>query len=529
MASPSGKVASPGAPSASPGSGAPASAVGGDCAGGVAEIVEHLDRLRARVQSLDGYAAVALLTQLDEVLAVGEGVRLSAVSRVQRSEVWRDAANQTANSFLRARSIRDHGQAAKDLRAAELLDTYAVVRDAVDSGKVSRGHVDVVVSVGLANKVRERVLPQFLPSLMTYAALVPVADFRRTMRAWAAAVDPIGVGDNEADVFKRRYLRVSHLGDGVKLDGFLTPEVGSKAFAALNAALSQLWKNRDTEIADDRVMSSSEQERADAFEVLLDQLLAAEQLPTSGGAVPAVAMTVSLQRLEEPCCEGADPVSLLEQFDTNLAEQLAANRRTKVRRPSNSAGTAGATPTGATPDDATSGNATPAAGTVGARGVTGAGGVTGSRGITGRRVEINPDRLIPGQSASIGPSNGPGEFTLSPREARRMTCDCNIRRVIVDEPSLSLDVGRSRRIFPAHLRKALEIRDGGCVFPFCGKPASWSHAHHIKHWADGGVTSLNNAALLCSAHHHAVHADKHQIVIGDDGRARVDLNLAGQP
>ena len=308
MAGPSGEVASPDAPSASPGSGSPAGAVGGDCAGEVAEIVEHLDRLRVRVESLDGYAAVALLTQLDEVLTVGEGVRLSAVSRVQRSEVWRDAANQTANSFLRARSIRDHGQASKDLRAAELLDTYSVVRDAVDSGKVSRGHVDVVVSVGLANKVRERVLPQFLPSLMTYAALVPVADFRRTMRAWAAAVDPIGVGDNETDVFKRRYLRVTHLGDGVKLDAFLTPEVGSKAFAALNAALSQLWKNRDTEVGDDRVMASSEQERADAFEVLLDQLLAAEKLPTSGGAVPAVAMTVSLQRLEEPCCEASDRV-----------------------------------------------------------------------------------------------------------------------------------------------------------------------------------------------------------------------------
>ena len=449
----------------------------GACVGGVAQIVEHLDRLRAGVASLDGYDAVGLLVQLDEVLAVGEGVRLAAVSRVQGSEVWRDVANQTANSFLRARSLRDHGQAARDLRAADFLDAHVVVCDAVDAGKVSRGHVDVVVAVGLANKTRARALPPFLPSLMAYAALVPVADFRRTMRAWAAAVDPVGVGDGESDAFARRYLRVSRVGDGVKLDGFLTPEVGSKACAALNAALSQLWKNRDVDAEDDRVMASTEQERADAFEVLLDRLLTTGGLPKAGGAVAAVAMTVSLERLEKPCCDGADLASLLDQFDQNLAEQVEVNRRT---------------------------------------------------GRAGWRPQISPDRLIPGQSATVGPSNGPGEFAVSPRKARLMTCDCKIRRVVVDKASLALDVGRSERVFPAYLRKALEIRDGGCVFPFCGKPASWSHAHHIKHWVDGGTTSLDNAALLCSAHHHAVHADKHQVSIGADGRARVDLNLTRQ-
>ena len=33
-----------------------------------------------------------------------------------------------------------------------------------------------------------------------------------------------------------------------------------------------------------------------------------------------------------------------------------------------------------------------------------------------------------------------------------------------------------------------------------------SHAHHIVHWADGGVTSLPNMILLCGHHHRLIHA-----------------------
>jgi hypothetical protein len=44
--------------------------------------------------------------------------------------------------------------------------------------------------------------------------------------------------------------------------------------------------------------------------------------------------------------------------------------------------------------------------------------------------------------------------------------------------------------------------------------------HHIKHWADGGETSLRNSALLCSAHHHYVHEYGYAIELGPDQRPR---------
>jgi hypothetical protein len=49
----------------------------------------------------------------------------------------------------------------------------------------------------------------------------------------------------------------------------------------------------------------------------------------------------------------------------------------------------------------------------------------------------------------------------------------------------------------------LEVRDRGCRFPGCG--SRFTDAHHIRHWADGGPTRLDNLVLLCGAHHRLLH------------------------
>ncbi len=54
-------------------------------------------------------------------------------------------------------------------------------------------------------------------------------------------------------------------------------------------------------------------------------------------------------------------------------------------------------------------------------------------------------------------------------------------------------------------RRALTVRDGGCVFPGCNAPAAWCDAHHVNHFEDGGPTDLNNLALLCRHHHGITH------------------------
>ncbi|GAA2080819.1 HNH endonuclease signature motif containing protein [Aeromicrobium halocynthiae] len=97
---------------------------------------------------------------------------------------------------------------------------------------------------------------------------------------------------------------------------------------------------------------------------------------------------------------------------------------------------------------------------------------------------------------------------LSAGQARRMACEHRLLPAVFDGDSLPLDLGRSRRLFSLHQRRALEMRDHGCVFPQCDRPPGWCVVHHAnEHWAAGGTTNLTDGVLLCPHHHRTLHAD----------------------
>jgi hypothetical protein len=72
-------------------------------------------------------------------------------------------------------------------------------------------------------------------------------------------------------------------------------------------------------------------------------------------------------------------------------------------------------------------------------------------------------------------------------------------------PSQILDLGRTTRVISAGLRRALALRDGGCVIEGCDHPPAHCDAHHLHHWADGGPTRLQNLVLVCGRHHTLLH------------------------
>src|SRR5699024_753490 len=59
--------------------------------------------------------------------------------------------------------------------------------------------------------------------------------------------------------------------------------------------------------------------------------------------------------------------------------------------------------------------------------------------------------------------------------------------------------------FTRRQRRAIWLRDRKCTYPGCSAPAAWTRVHHVRHWLDGGLTDLTNAALLCQRHHSHVH------------------------
>jgi 5-methylcytosine-specific restriction endonuclease McrA len=119
----------------------------------------------------------------------------------------------------------------------------------------------------------------------------------------------------------------------------------------------------------------------------------------------------------------------------------------------------------------------------------------------------DPDQ--PGQSVL---EDGP---RVSVETSRRLACDAS--RVVMrhDEDGRTVEVGARTRTIPPALRRALHHRDRGCRFPGCGLP--FGQGHHVRHWAQGGPTTLSNLALLCRRHHRAVHEEGYQVGRNPDG------------
>jgi 5-methylcytosine-specific restriction endonuclease McrA len=104
---------------------------------------------------------------------------------------------------------------------------------------------------------------------------------------------------------------------------------------------------------------------------------------------------------------------------------------------------------------------------------------------------------------------------VSAETSQRLACDAS--RVVMhhDADGRLLEIGARTRTIPPALRRALQHRDQGCRFPGCG--VRFGQGHHIRHWAQGGPTTLSNLAILCNRHHRAVHEEGFQVERRADG------------
>lgn len=109
------------------------------------------------------------------------------------------------------------------------------------------------------------------------------------------------------------------------------------------------------------------------------------------------------------------------------------------------------------------------------------------------------------------------EHPIPAEVARRLACDAKIIPAVLGSRGELLDLGRSERTAPVGLRRALNVRDKGCVFPGCTRSYRWCRAHHLIYWQRGGTTCLANLALLCPYHHTLVHNSEWEIQMGADG------------
>ncbi|ART73328.1 hypothetical protein BTO20_01200 [Mycobacterium dioxanotrophicus] len=143
-------------------------------------------------------------------------------------------------------------------------------------------------------------------------------------------------------------------------------------------------------------------------------------------------------------------------------------------------------------------------------------------------VDLDKDGEKPVAALHLGP-------VLTDDERRYLTCDATCE-MWFERHGQPIGAGRAARTVNRRLRRALEHRDRCCAVPGCGATRGL-HAHHVRHWEDGGPTELDNMVLLCPYHHRLHHkggititGPAHQLRVTDaTGRALHRGSLARPP
>ncbi|THV27633.1 HNH endonuclease signature motif containing protein [Glycomyces paridis] len=112
---------------------------------------------------------------------------------------------------------------------------------------------------------------------------------------------------------------------------------------------------------------------------------------------------------------------------------------------------------------------------------------------------------------------------ISLAKARHLACEAGIIPSIFDYTTgEALELGRAKRLPNTALRHKLELEQPtGCAWSGCRAPVSWTEAHHVEHWANGGPTVAENLILLCRFHHGRIHTDAWSIEKTGPGRATI--------
>lgn len=116
-------------------------------------------------------------------------------------------------------------------------------------------------------------------------------------------------------------------------------------------------------------------------------------------------------------------------------------------------------------------------------------------------VSVREEDLASGRgSAHIGGCDEP----VSLRVARHVACAGAVQKVVFDAAGRIVQLGNLERAFTSHQRRAIGLRDGGCLIPGCHVAATWCEIHHVQEHAQGGPTHIDNGVMLCFFHHRTL-------------------------
>jgi Domain of unknown function (DUF222)/HNH endonuclease len=467
-----------------------------------------LDRLEAAIQDLtgqtlhtlpDGVAAARVLA-LRRLLDRLEGHWLQELAAVDgRGAAGAEDDQQpapTTASWLRNRLHLGKGAARQAVQTARALfrGPLAGTAQALARGELSAAHAAVLAAGTSDLPVHTTVEAE--PVLLDAARRLDPPRLRRLVGHLRYVADPDAADAEAQRRYERRGVWLAPTWEGMlAIEGLLDPEAGQTLLAALEPLA------RPAGAADER---SGDQRNADALAELARRSLQAGRLPQTGGVRPQLLVTVDLASLlghdgslggelgwtgslpaeaaRRLACDGA-LTRVLVTRDHPHDSHVPDSHRDRLQPASN-----------ASSWEAASSGDHHGSGWDGASG--------------------DPDR----HGHSNGSGNGNGAGGAGGLAGRLRAAIRLLPPALGGAPTQPLEVGRTTRTVSPAQRNALIVRDGGCAFPGCQRPQGWCEAHHLRHWAHGGPTDLANLALLCWAHHRAVHEGGWRLRRDPDGR-----------
>ncbi|RKW69415.1 HNH endonuclease [Galactobacter caseinivorans] len=282
-----------------------------------------------------------------------------------------------------------------------------------------------------------------------------VHHLRDQAKDWAVAMRPERVEPDYATQVRARSLRLSHAkGGGYDISGFAPETEGAALLSLLDAYTSPRRRPGGPESPDDVQTAPG----APVGPAAQDEIRSREQISFD---VLHMIFDHHARGVDSPTNHGAAPTLVITLSAEALARHQAAEPAPLV--------------TGAT-------------GPVGPAGPAGPQWADALSALDDRFARVSrSNRVIP-----VG-------------EALTLLCNDNVQYLVTGDGGEPLELGRKRRHFSPHQRKALIVRDRHCRAPGCTAPPDWCEAHHVVPWAEGGPTDLDHGILLCNFHHHEVH------------------------
>ena len=387
---------------------------------------------------------------------------LTLIAEFDRRRGWELGGHRSCAYWLSSRTGIDLGAAREKVRAARALEDLPQTSASMARGELSFSKVRALTRV--ATEVNEGELLEFARGCTTAQLERMVRGFRRGSRADEAAL--------ERERHRSRTLSVFPDDDGMYVvRGRLPAEVGALLMRAVEAASDALYREeRGWPLHTDGSGPRAEGSRLEAGG------------PVTGTVFPRP--DADTESLRKAARRRADALGLL--VERAWAAGFGGRNGGEARA-------GGEAEDGGAEDGEENGGGDPIPIPIP---------ISGSR--AGRyQVVLHVEAETLKAEGEPGRSELEDGTRVSAETSGRLSCDASLVRVRHAPDGSILDVGRRTRTIPPALRRALEVRDQGCRFPGCG--LRFAEGHHVKHWADGGETSLGNTLLLCRHHHRLVH------------------------